>query len=165
MYPLFLVAILLSLFNGCSRPNDGGQRLKALAEKYFRGVYGCDSSVVDNLAADDIAISYPILQKLFNTPTIRGRVAAKHFASRFCSKWTNAKIAFHEVIAESDKVVLIWSFQAINIGPTQPGVPPSGKEESWGGITFVRFNKAGRIEAEIGEESEPGPIERVSEGL
>jgi hypothetical protein len=47
------------------------------------------------------------------------------------------------------------------LDPIQSGVPPTGQKKSWGGITLIRFNEAGKIEAEIGEESEPGSIERM----
>ncbi len=161
MYKLSVIAALTALLIGCSQ--SGKTELqKILAEKYFRGIYGCDSSVVDNLASEDITVSYPIFQKIFNKSAIRGRVAVKRFVSHFCSVWTDARIKFHEAVAESDKVVLVWSFQARNVGSVQPGVQPRGEVERWGGITLVRFNDAGKIEAEIGEESNPGPVGRVS---
>ena len=160
MIKLFSIVMLMFLLNGCSRLGNK-QELKTIAERYFCGIYGCDSTVVDDLAADNITISYPIFQKIFNKPAIRGRDAVKHFSSHFCSRWNEAKITFHETVAESSKVVLIWSFKARNVGALQPDVPPTGEVKSSGGITLIRFNKAGKIEAEIGEESEPGPIERI----
>ena len=160
MFKLYLILILTFLLSGCSGIGNT-QEQKALAERYFRGIYGCDSTVVDDLAAVNITVSYPIFQKMFNKPAIRGRDSVRHFASHFCSRWNGAKIVFHEAVAESNKVVLVWSFKASNVGSIQPGAPPSGQEKSWGGITLIRFNKAGEIEAEIGEESEPGPIERI----
>ena len=126
----------------------------------MKGIYGCNPSVVDSLAEDDVFISYPIFEKLFKTSAIRGRIAVKKFAEGFCSRRTDFHITIHESIAEKDKVILIWSFRARNIGSVNPDVEPSNKEHSWGGITLFRFNEAGKIIAEIGEESTPGPIER-----
>jgi len=151
---------LIFMLIGCARP-DNTQERKTAAERYFRGIYACDSTVVDELCADDIAVSYPVFEQLFNTSAIRGRDAVRHFASGFCSRWAEAKVTFHEAIAESNSVVLVWSFQGRNIGSARPDVQPSGKVESWGGITLIRFNKAGKIEAEVGEESGPGPFERM----
>jgi hypothetical protein len=37
----------------------------------------------------------------------------------------------------------------------------AGHEYSWGGITLFYFNDSDEIRAEIGEESSPGPIERL----
>jgi hypothetical protein len=135
---------------------------KALAERFFRGVYGCDPSVVDDLAGDDIVVSYPVFEKLFNTPAIRGREAVKEFAIGFCKRWTDAQIIIHETVAEEDRVILIWSFRARNVGSGQQGKPSTYQEHSWGGITLYRFDEFGKIVAEIGEESEPGPIERIT---
>jgi hypothetical protein len=127
---------------------------KALAERFFRGVYGCDPSVVQELGGDDIVISYPIFQNLFDTPAIRGREAVEQFATGFCNRWKDAQITIHEAVAERDNVVLVWSFQARNV--------ESGQQAAWGGITLFRFDGTGKIVAEIGEESEPGPVERLA---
>lgn len=137
---------------------------KALAERFFRGVWGCDPSVVDDLAAADIVVSYPIFQSLYNSPTIRGRKAVKDLSANFCKTWTDAQVTIHEAVAQGDRVVLLWSFQARNVGPTRNGQQPTNREHSWGGITFFRFDKANKIVAEIGEESEPGPFERAGAG-
>ena len=157
----YMIAMLLVLLTGFCRFTNA-QEQKKLAEEYIRGIYGCDSTVVDELAADNIAVSYPIFQKLFNTPAIRGREAVKHFVTHFCNKWKDRQITFHDVVAESSKVVLVWSFKARNAGSIQPDDSTTGQVESWGGITLIRFNKDGKIEAEIGEESHPGPIERIT---
>ncbi|MGA8263291.1 MAG: nuclear transport factor 2 family protein [Ignavibacteriaceae bacterium] len=162
MSKLYLAALFLLLMNGCNG-HQNGQEQKALAEQYIRGVYGCDSTVVDNLAADSIIISYPIFEKLFNTPAIRGKEAVRHFVSHFCSRWKEPKYTFHEAIAESGKVVLVWSFKARFVGSQQTDVPPTNQLQKWGGITLIRFNEAGKITAEIGEESDPGPFERVAQ--
>ncbi|MHA2092839.1 MAG: nuclear transport factor 2 family protein [Candidatus Kariarchaeaceae archaeon] len=138
------------------------EKHKVLAEQFFRGVYGGDPSVVDTLASDDIVLSYPIFKKLFNSPSIRGRQAVKEFATGFGNRWTDTLITIHEVIAEGDRVVLVWSFKARNVGSEKQDDVDNSQEHSWGGITLFRFNKSGKIVAEIGEESEPGPIERVT---
>ncbi len=136
--------------------------LKALAERFFRGVYTGNSSVVDDLAGDEIAITYPVFARIFNTSTIRGRKAVKDFVTHFSSRWADGRITIHEVIGEGPSVVLLWSFQAKNIGSLQPGEPPSQQRHSWGGITLFRFDDSGKIIAEIGEESAPGPAERYA---
>ena len=165
MQKWLIIAPFLLLLNVCSDTN-GGMRTerKALAERFFRGVYGCDPSVVDDLAADSIVVSYPIFERLYNTHAFRGREAVKNFATGFCSRWTDAQFTFHDAVADGDKVVLIWSFRArfLGSGTSQPGQPPVNKEQSWGGITLYRFDGAGKIVAEIGEESTPGPVERLS---
>lgn len=160
---LFIV-ILSLLFIACSDTSDKIEsENKATAEHFFRGIYGCDPSVVDSLADDSIVVSYPIFKKLYNTYTFRGRKTVKRFAERFCSRWSDAEFTFHNAIAEGNNVVLLWSFRARYVGSDSSQFsPPIDQEQSWGGITLYRFNEAGKIVAEIGEESVPGPIERLA---
>ena len=67
-------------------------------------------------------------------------------------------------MVEGNRVVLVWSFRARNVGSVRPGEPPIHREQSWGGITLIRFDNAGKIVAEIGEESAPGPEARLQGG-
>ncbi len=149
-----LTLVLCQLLACNGRTVDQAAEQSMLAERFFRGVYGCNPSVVSTLAADSVLISYPIFTELFDTPAIRGRSKVEAFASGFCSRWQDAQITIHEAIADADRVVLVWGFRAREVA--------SGAPHSWGGISLFRFDDAGRIVAEIGEESEPGPIERVS---
>lgn len=157
MYKYLCLIILLFLIYGCRKVNE---EHKISAEKFFRGVYGCNPSVVDNLAADNIYITYPIFEELFNTPKIKGRKAVKDFVTGFCNRWKDAQINIHESIAEANEVVLIWSFKARRVISSSNGTDSTGHMQSWGGITLYRFNDEGKISAEIGEESAPGPFER-----
>jgi ketosteroid isomerase-like protein len=133
----------------------------ATAEEYFRGIYGGDPGVVDKLASEDIVVSYPILQSVVGTPAIRGRDAVKALVARFGKKWTDPHYEFHETVCEGNRVVLLWSFHARSLADTPPGQAKSDDDYSWGGITLIRFDESGKISAEIGEESNPGPFERV----
>ena len=133
---------------------------KKIAEQFFRGVYHGDLDVVDKLASEDIISSYPIYEKLFNTPVIRGHEAIKEFASGFSKRWIDQNIVIHETIAEGNRVVFLWSFQARNAGTGLQGTPPTNQVQSWGGLTLFRFNESGKIVAKIGEESSPGPFVR-----
>lgn len=149
---LTLALCLLPACNGTVGSSVADQKI--LAERFFRGVYGCEPSIVAELGAEDIIISYPIFQELFDAPAIRGRDRVEQFATGFCSRWKDAEVTIHEAVAEGDHVVLVWDFRARNV--------QSGQVSSWGGISLFRFDSAGRIVAEIGEESEPGPFERVA---
>jgi hypothetical protein len=117
---------------------------------------------VHELANEDVVLSYPIFEKLFGAMTIRGREAARAFASGFCSRWVDDRIVVHEAIEEGDTVVLVWSFSARNIGSADKDRPPTNEVHSWGGISLFRFDAAGKITAEIGEESDPGPFSRTA---
>ena len=187
-----LASLLLITAVACSRPTEdqNAEHITA-AERYFRGMYSSDTTVVDALIADDITISYPIFQQLFGTPTIHGRDSVKAVVIQFASSWTEPKVEFDETIAEGDRVVLVWSFRARNVGavgPDQPadivgaadaaggvsvadraGVGPDQPADSavhsWGGITLIRFDADGKIVEELGEESDPGPTARMRRAL
>ena len=133
------------------------------AQQYFRGVYGGDASVVDELAAEDIVVSYPIFVDVLGTPAIRGREPLKAFIASFSQRWAEPGFEFHEAVADHSRVVLVWSFSARSVAATSPGAPPTDAVHSWGGITLFRFDDSGRITAEIGEESTPGPFGRLQQ--
>lgn len=133
----------------------------AAAKRFLGGVYGGDLPAVEELAAPDIVISYPIFQEIFDTPAIRGRDAVTEFARRFASRWEDARITVDEVVADGNKVVLVWSFSARAAGSAASDQPNREELTSWGGITFYRFDASGKIELEVGEESTPGPFGRL----
>lgn len=140
---------------------DMKENNKVLAQRFFRAVYGGDTSVIDELASAEIVMSYPVFERLFNSPVLQGREAVKAFAVGFSSRWDEVQITVHEALAEGDQVVLVWRFEARNVGRIQ-GREPDNEIHSWGGMTLYRFNHLGEIVAEIGEESTPGPIERLA---
>ncbi len=164
MYKYLFLAFLTFLMIGCKNNyNKERAEYKTIAEKFFRSEYGCDPAVVNELAADSIIVTYPIFQKIFGSPVIKGRDSVKHFAEGFCKRWKDGEITIHSSVAEGNDVVFVWSFRAINVEPVMPDVEPANREESWGGITLFRFNEEGKIIAEIGEESTPGPFARSTE--
>lgn len=134
---------------------------KITAEKFFRGVYGCDPSVVDKFANDSISVSYPVFKRLFNKTEIKGKESVKNFAIGFCSRWENAQITIHESIMEENKVVLFWSFKAKFIGESQLDGPTKNTGYTWGGISLFHFDNEGKVLTEIGEENEKGLIYRL----
>jgi hypothetical protein len=138
--------------------------LRNLAERYIRAVYGGELLVVNELAGDEIIVSYPIFEQLFGTPVLRGRAAVAAFAKRFGAKWLEPQITIHESVAEGDRVVLVWSFRARDRDAIQPGESPADRKQAWGGITVLQFNSSGQVVKEIGEESAPGPFGRLQTG-
>lgn len=131
------------------------------AVRFFHAVFGGRPSDIDELAGDDVVVTYPIFQRLLSKPTVRGREELIAFATRFSTTWTDARITVEETIAQGNSVVLMWTFTARNTGPGATGDPPSNKEASWGGLSLYRFDEHGKITTEIGEESFPGPAARL----
>lgn len=156
----FATILLASLASCHSLGGEvAGDRVRS-AERFFRGIYSGDPSVVDELASPDIVVTYPIFATLFGTPVLRGKEAVKEFSIRFAKKWVEPEIVLDEVISEGRRVVLVWSFQARDRGDgnTETATAPVKR---WGGITVFHFDGTGRIAAEFGEESQPGPFGRL----
>lgn len=136
--------------------------LPLIAERYMRALYSGDIGQIENLVCEDIVISYPIFKKVLDTPAIQSRESAKAFAIHFSSKWTDSRLKIHESVSEGKKVVLLWEFSARSIAPPSPDQPAMNERSTWGGITLIEFDSSGRVRAEVGEESTPGPIGRMT---
>lgn len=133
--------------------------LRPSAERFFNGVFGCDPALIEAVGAEEVVVSYPIFESLFGTSSIRGREAVLRFSAGFCSRWSRPVITIHEVLQDGDRVVLVWEFSATPSAAVS--TPRSTVSESWGGISFFRFDADGRVIEELGEESTPGPVARL----
>lgn len=161
LYPVSLFFVWLALIAGCNSHDEIEERYKNIAEAFFRGLYGGDPSVIAEFAAEDIVVSYPIFQTLFNSPVVVGKEAVQNFAERFSTKWKEPEITVEEVIADGDVVVLVWSFRARDAFAETGSQSASDQKTSWGGISIFHFDDQGKIASEFGEESEPGPVARL----
>lgn len=141
-----------------ARAAPPGSDLADVAERYLRGVYGCQPTVVTELASPDVVVTYPIFQQLFGKAAFRGRDEVVAFANHFCKKWSAGTFVMHQTVSDGQNVVIMWGFSA-----RRADDPNAGARTSWGGITLLRFNSAGQITAEIGEESTPGPFARLGQ--
>lgn len=141
-------------------PEAADAKRKTLAVDFLRGIYTGDPSVVDQIAAPDIVVSYPIFDEIFKTPAIRGRDAVRDFAIGFGKRWIDANVTVRQAMADGDGVVLVWEFQARSANPDNSGDAKS-TTKAWGGVTLYRFNESDQIMLELGEESTPGPAARV----
>lgn len=141
-----------------ARGDDERPSHEALAERFCRGIYSGETDVIDELAADDFQISYPIFEALFGKPTLRGRQAVKEFSSAFAQKWTDQQLVIEETVAAADRVVFRWSFLARDVGSRPGGPPATNRVHRWTGMTLYRFDGAGKIVEELGEESQPRPV-------
>ncbi len=165
MFKKFLIGIsFILLLASCKEDHNTNKQHKDLAVQFFRDVYGGESSKTDSMISDDIVVSYPIFEQIYGKKAIRGRKAFQNFTKHFAETWKDARITIHDTIAEGNQVVVLWSFSGrkVNAGPQLDST--SGQQQNWGGITLYRFNESGKITAEIGEESFPGPFERWASG-
>ena len=147
----------------CVRPERPYvEDLRAPAEQYFSAVVRCQSELLDSLVSDSIVASYPIFETIFGTSALRGRDAVRRYAEGFCGRWADPEITIHEAVQDGRRVVLVWGFRAVPTFGDSLNDSSSSAPQSWGGITFLRFDQAGKVVLDLGEESTPGPMARVS---
>lgn len=151
------IAGVLAFFfvaGGCA---DSSMSESETAQQFFRAVYGCTGEPLDSLASAEVRMSYPIFAERLGTPVLVGRDAVVQFSAGFCQRWRDPEVVVHEVVSDEGRVVLVWSYSALS-EPT-PDSPPT--RASWGGISVFEFDALGRVVAEYGEESTPGPVARM----
>jgi len=151
-------ALLLIGVGGCLPSADQAPAAEVAAQQFFRAVYGCTGESLDSLAVPDVRMSYPIFAERLGTSVLEGREAVERFSAGFCQRWSSPEVTVHEVISDSGRVVLVWSYTAIRRGDGDA----DSLEVSWGGISVLEVNDSDLIVAEYGEESTPGPMARMS---
>lgn len=118
---------------------------KRIARRFLQ-VWGQASlETVDELAAPDLSVFYPLM----NAP-IEGPAAFKQHMARVHTAVPDGAMDIEEEIAERDKVVVRWRFRGTHQGEYL-GRPPTGKQVTWTGITIYRIVD-GKVVEERGEE-------------
>lgn len=149
------VLAVLFVAGSCTEP---GASEPETAERFFRAVYGCTGETLDSLASAGVRMSYPIFAERLGMPVLEGRDAVQQFSAGFCQRWRDPEVVIHEVVSDPGRVVLVWSYSAL-----AEAAPDSAQTRaSWGGISVFEFDAHGRVVAEYGEESTPGPEARMS---
>lgn len=92
--------------------------------------------------------------------SIQGMRSATDFVKTNSSRWAEAELTVHETTIDGKKVVLVWSFQARNVGPIPGRGPATNEVHGWGGISLFRFDDSGKTKAEKGEERRPSRPDR-----
>lgn len=119
---------------------------KAIAVRFGQLWNGGDLSVIDELAAPDLVVSYPLLPE-----PVHGPEAFKQVLTQFYAAFSNVTCAFEEVIGEGDKVAARWRLRVTRTGEFPGFPPPTGKAISWSGMTIYHIAN-GKVASEIGEE-------------
>jgi steroid delta-isomerase-like uncharacterized protein len=76
----------------------------------------------------------------------QGPQGARGFAQVYLTAFPDTQIAFHEMIAEGDTVVLRWTATGTHTGDLV-GIPPTGKKMQVQGLTLWRFQGEKFIES------------------
>ena len=160
----FLLALsIIPLLVSCNANQHANELHKERARQYLRSVYGGDTSKIDDLITDNFVSTYPGYERLFHKPGFRGHREIKDFAAGFNKRWKDQNTVIHEVTAEADRVVLVWSFTGTRVPEVDMGDSTSAEKYSWGGVTIFHFDRSGKINAEVGLEDTKGPYELLEE--
>ena len=146
--PCFLTSALL-MAQGQSTPNGSTQaRNKAVAMRVCDEIFNQGKFQV----ADEIY-----------APDFRNHGATRTIDLREDQGWARAekkafpdlRMSCQEMVAEGDKVAVLWTFQGTHTGWGYEGLPPTGTRVKVRGITIWRFEN-GRIVEEWSSFSETG---------
>ena len=106
---------------------------KAIAHRFAQAWAAGGLHLVDELAAPDIIVTYPIPPE-----PIRGAESFKAFLTQLIAGLPDATVTVDESIAEDDKVACRWTMRGTHTGPFF-GFPATGKVIQISGFTFYRI--------------------------
>ena len=137
------------------------QQNKELVTTWFTEYWGeLNSDIVDELAADDILLRYPLGGESRGHEEVKNRIIGfKEMFPDGSFKLTD------ELIAEDDRVVVCWEGEGTHTGPAWElpiGVLPeaSGKTVQYTGITVYHV-RDGKIAEEYGEGDYLGVMQQL----
>ena len=130
---------------------------KAIANRFAQvWAAGC-LHIVDELAAPDLVVSYPMPPE-----PIRGPEAFKAFLTELIAGLPDVTVTVDDTIAEGDKVACRWTWSGTHKGPLF-GFPPTGKPVQISGFTFYRIAN-GKVVEETGIGNTLSLIEQLRAG-
>lgn len=127
---------------------------KAIAERFAQVWSAGGLHLVDELAAPDIVVSYPIPPE-----PMRGAEAFKAFLSELIAGLPDVSVTVDETIAEGDKVACRWTMTGTHDGPLF-GFPASGKRVEIPGFTHYRI-AGGKVVEETGAGNSLGLLQQL----
>jgi steroid delta-isomerase-like uncharacterized protein len=116
---------------------------KAIAHRFAQVWAAGGLHIVDELAAPDITVTYPMPPE-----PIRGAEAFKAFLAGVIAGLPDATVTVDESIAEDDKVACRWTMRGTHTGPFF-GFPATNKVIQISGFTFYRI-AGGKVIEETG---------------
>ena len=127
---------------------------KGLARRFIQVWVPGNLGLVDELAAPDIAVAFPVLGE-----PLRGAEAFKHLLAQFHAQFPDAEMSVEEQIAEGDKVATRWRFRGTHRGEVL-GIPSTGQAVVVTGISIHRL-AGGRVTEDRGEDDALGLMRQL----
>ena len=127
---------------------------KGIAERFAQVWSARGLHLVDELAAPDIVVSYPIPPE-----PMRGTEAFKAFLSDLVKGLPDVTVTVDETIAEGEKVACRWTMTGTHDGPLF-GFPATGKQVQISGFTHYRI-VGGKVVEETGAGNSLGLLQQL----
>ena len=132
---------------------------KAIAQRFIQVWGQGDLGIIDELASPTFSVYYPSFPQV-----IKGSETFKALLGVLRSGFPDINIYIEDEIAEGDKVVISWSISGTHQGTLQggnlKGIPPTGKNVKWTGITIYKITD-GKVIEEKGEEDTYGLMQQL----
>jgi predicted ester cyclase len=131
--------------------------IRGIASRFFQ-VWNGDLSVIDELADRDLTVSYPLLHKV-----VHGPEAYKEVLTRIHSRFREFAFVPKPPIVDEDRAVIEWHGMCLHTANLL-GVPPTGRQIRWTGISIYRI-RAGKVVEERGEEDVLSILRQLGVGV
>ena len=125
------------------------QANKEIARQFIQVWTPGHLAIVDELAAPDIAVSWPALPF-----EVRGAEGFKAALTRFYPRFSDSEMVVDDLLAEGGKVAARWTYRGTHQGVFR-GIPPTGKQVTIAGMIIYRIVN-GKVVEERGLEDLPG---------
>ncbi|HCO94264.1 MAG TPA: hypothetical protein DIU00_09980 [Phycisphaerales bacterium] len=124
------VAIVLAgSFQAAFADTEANKAIMLRAEEFWNGG---DMAIMKEVYADDMVNHDP------TTPDVRDYDSLKGFAAALFAGMPDFHVTSQDMVAEGDKVAGRWTATATQTGELF-GIPPSGKQATWTGISVYRL--------------------------
>jgi len=135
-------------------PQTQSEQNKAIARRWAQVWAPSGLGIVDELAAPDLMVAYPVLPE-----PLRGPAAFKVRLTQFYVGIPDVTVSVEDVIAEGDQVALRWTFRGTHQGALA-GIPPTGRSVAVTAISIYRIAN-GKVVEEIGVEDALGLLQQL----
>lgn len=119
-------------------------QIRAIAKRFFQ-VWNRDLSAIDELAAPELTVTYPLLIE-----SVHGPEAYKRVLSQIHSRFPDFEFFAEEPIVDGDRAVIQWRGGGTHSAKLL-GIPPTARRIEWTGISVYRIRN-GKVVEERGEE-------------
>jgi steroid delta-isomerase-like uncharacterized protein len=118
------------------------------ARRFFEEMLGnANWTIAPDLMSEDVVMHHP------SSPApVAGREAIVGFLGAFRAGFPNMSMVVEDSVAAGDKVVIRWRMSGAHTADLF-GIPPTGKDVTVGGISWLRFSEGRVVEDWVSEDS------------